>query len=160
MLLSFCCFWNSIKLQKGSFMIDPWSVPLPFPLQSSDSWMFVKENPYKKIVEWKRTRRNHYQIVLLAIFDWRHLKWCTEFVGNKVKGRISKRLFQENKARQIFRKTNISCPLIRTPQRVGDVRFSKNLACFVFLKHPFWDSPFCLITDELIETIGKSDVVS
>ena len=23
----------------------------------------------------------------------------------------------------------------------------KNLACFVFLKHPFWDSFFCLITD-------------
>ena len=26
------------------------------------------------------------------------------FVGNKAKGRISKQLFQENKARQIFRK--------------------------------------------------------
>ena len=36
------------------------------------------------------------------------------FVGNKPKGRISKRVFQENKARQIFRKTNISYPLIRT----------------------------------------------
>ena len=23
------------------------------------------------------------------------------------------------------------------------------MACFVFLKHPFWDSPFCLITNEL-----------
>ena len=34
------------------------------------------------------------------------------FVGNKAKGRISKRVFQENKARQIFRKTNISYPLI------------------------------------------------
>ena len=33
---------------------------------------------------------------------------------NKAKGRISKRVFQENKARQIFRKTNISYPLIRT----------------------------------------------
>ena len=29
-------------------------------------------------------------------------------VGNKAKGRISKRVFQESKARQIFRKTNIS----------------------------------------------------
>ena len=28
-------------------------------------------------------------------------------VGNKAKGRISKRVFQENKARQIFRKTNL-----------------------------------------------------
>ena len=33
--------------------------------------------------------------------------------GNKVKGQISKRLFQANKATQLFRKTNISYPLIR-----------------------------------------------
>ena len=31
-------------------------------------------------------------------------------------------------------------------QVVIDVCFSGNLACFVFLKHPFWDSPFSLIT--------------
>ena len=31
-----------------------------------------------------------------------------DIVGNKAKGRISKRRQQENKARQIFRKTNIS----------------------------------------------------
>ena len=34
----------------------------------------------------------------------------SEVVGNKAKVRISKRVFQENKARQIFRKTNISYP--------------------------------------------------
>ena len=73
------------------------------------------------------------------------------FVGNKAKGRISKRVFQENKVRQIFRKTNISYPLIclRTYQRVWNVRFSGNLMCFVFLECPFWDSPFGLITDAL-----------
>ena len=37
-----------------------------------------------------------------------------ELVGNKAKGRISKRVFQESRARQNFRKTNISYPLIRT----------------------------------------------
>ena len=37
-----------------------------------------------------------------------------QFVGNKAKGRISKRVLQKNKSRQIFRKTNISYPLIRT----------------------------------------------
>ena len=86
-----------------------------------------------------------------------HLYWSLvfnmELVGNKVKGRISKRVFQENKARQIFRKTNISNPLIRTRtcayQGVRNVGFSENLAFFVFLKHPFWDAPFCRITDEL-----------
>ena len=75
-----------------------------------------------------------------------------EHFGNKAKGQISKRVFQENKACQIFRKTNISYPLIRTRmcayQGGRNVRFSENLASFVFLKHPFWDSPFCLITDE------------
>ena len=35
-------------------------------------------------------------------------------IGNKAKERISKRVFQENKARQIFEKTKISYPLIRT----------------------------------------------
>ena len=75
---------------------------------------------------------------------------------NKAKGRISKRVFRENKARQIFRKTNISYPLIRTDtfvyQGVRNVHFSENsenLACFFFLKNPFWDLPFCLITNQV-----------
>ena len=50
-----------------------------------------------------------------------------DFVGNKAKGRISKRVFQENKARQIFLKTNIFYPLTRTRtcayQGVKNVRF-------------------------------------
>ena len=40
-------------------------------------------------------------------------------VGNKADGLISKRVFQENKARHIFRKTNIFYPLIRTWQGGG-----------------------------------------
>ena len=43
---------------------------------------------------------------------------------------------QENKARQIFRKTNISYPLIRIRacayQGIRNVSFSENLACFDF----------------------------
>ena len=59
-------------------------------------------------------------------------------------------MLQENKALQIFRKTNISYPLHTCAyQGVRNVCFSENLVCFVFLKHPFWDSPFCLITNEL-----------
>ena len=72
-----------------------------------------------------------------------------QLVGNKAKGRISKRVFQEDKARQIFRKTNISYPLIRTRtcvyQGVRSVRFLEHLACFVFLKHRFEISPFALL---------------
>ena len=77
----------------------------------------------------------------------------TKFVGNKTKGRISKRLFQENKARQIFRKMKISYPMIHTRtcayQGVRNVRFLENLLCFVFLLPPLCDLPFCLTTDDL-----------
>ena len=75
-------------------------------------------------------------------------------VGNKAEGQISKRVFQENKAGQIFRKMKIFYPLIRTrtcayygvrnvrfsenlTQGVRNVHFLENLTCFVFLKHQF-----------------------
>ena len=34
-------------------------------------------------------------------------------------------------------------------QGVRNVCFSENLACFVLLKHLFWDSPFCFIIDDV-----------
>ena len=75
------------------------------------------------------------------------------FVANKAKERISKRVFQENKARQIFRKTDISYPLIRTHtcayQGVRNVRFSEKR----ILKTV---SPFCLITDDLFICVCQS----
>ena len=49
-----------------------------------------------------------YNKVLLSITLYLH------FVGSKAKGLISKRVFQENKESQIFQKTNISYPLVRT----------------------------------------------
>ena len=57
------------------------------------------------------------------------------------------------KARQIFGKTNISYLAKRTRtcayQGVRNVRFSENFACFYFLKHSFWDSPFCHFLEEI-----------
>ena len=82
----------------------------------------------------------------------------TRFVGNKTKGQIWKQVFQENKARHIFRKMNISYPLICTRARaylgVRSIRFSENLACFVFFKHLFGDLLFFLITDEFSPLLG------
>ena len=77
-------------------------------------------------------------------------------VGNKTEKRISKRVFQENKACPIFRKRNIFYPLIRTRtyirtyactrtyihtrtcayQGVKNVCFSENLTCFCSLETP------------------------
>ena len=71
------------------------------------------------------------------IDDWQDPQ--NQFVGNKAKGKISKWVLQENKARQIFKKKkkNISYPLIGIRafeyQGVRNVCFSENLACFVFL---------------------------
>ena len=64
----------------------------------------------------------------------------SKIVGNNAKGRISKRVFQENKACQIFRKMNISYPLIISTrtcahQGVRNVRFSK-FGVFCFLETP------------------------
>ena len=55
------------------------------------------------------------------------------FVGDKAKGRISKRVFQENNARQIFRKTNISYPLISTLQKCS---FFGKFGVLYFLEPP------------------------
>ena len=48
-------------------------------------------------------------------------------------------------------KQKMSCIPSCAYQWVKNVRFSENLTCFVFFKHAFWDSPFCLITDDTIE---------
>ena len=77
-------------------------------------------------------------------------------------------MFQENKTRQIFWKSDFSYPLIRTRtctyQGVKYARFSESLACFVYLKYPFWNSPFCLFAGVkkklCIAYILNSEVVS
>ena len=71
-------------------------------------------------------------------------RYYFDFVGNKVKGQISKWVFQENKACQIFRKTNISYFLIRSKK----CPFFGKFDVLCFLETPFWDSPFCRITDD------------
>ena len=72
---------------------------------------------------------------------WRKI-FLAQLVGNKAKGQILKVVFQEGKARQNFRKTNISYPLIRTRtcayQGVRNVLFDalRDIVPFVqFKKH-------------------------
>ena len=79
-----------------------------------------------------------------------HKIFETYFVGNKAKERISKRVFQKNKARQILCISPYSVRMLENNVYVSggkNVCLSENLTCFVFLKHPFEDSPFYLITD-------------
>ena len=78
-----------------------------------------------------KTLNSFYQ--LINIFSWFETFCFNQFVGNKAKEWISKRVFQENKARQIFRKTKNSYPLTRTRtcahQGIRNVCFSENLTC-------------------------------
>ena len=69
------------------------------------------------------------------------VEFLETFVDNKAKGRISKRVFKENKARPNFPKNEHFLPhdtnmLVRVS---GGKRcfFSENLACFIFLARPF-----------------------
>ena len=48
----------------------------------------------------------------------------------------------------------------RAYQGVRKFCFSGNLACFVFLKYPFWDSPFCLITNDFVDKINCTITVT
>ena len=72
-----------------------------------------------------------------------------KLVGNKAKWQISKRLLQENKACQIFRKNeHFLPPDIHTcvgVSGVRNVRFLENLACFVFFNIRFEIRPFSLL---------------
>ena len=91
---------------------------------------------------------------MLTMENWKLLVVMEYFVCNKVRRRIFKGVFQKkSKAHQMFRKTNISYPLIHTCtstyKGVRNVHFSENLACFVLLKYLFWDSPFYLVNDDL-----------
>ena len=64
---------------------------------------------------------------------WRaNYKIMKQFVGSKVKGETSKRVLQGRE---------------RVGGAVRNGRLSENLACFLFLKHPFWHLPFCPITE-------------
>ena len=78
---------------------------------------------------------------ILGRYSWNGLNsGFYQFFGNKAKWWISKRVFQENKARQNFRKMNISYPLIRTCtyeyQGVRNVDFFWKFGVLCFLETP------------------------
>ena len=70
------------------------------------------------------------------------------------KGQSQNGCFKKTKHVEFSEKRTFFYPLIRTGtcayQGVKTVRFSENLTCFVFLKYPFWGSPFCLITVKML----------
>ena len=79
----------------------------------------------------------YFQEVQKWTLVWNGSTQVFDFVGNKAKGRISKRVLQENKARQVFRIKNISYPLIRTCLSGGKkCSFSGKFGVLCFLATP------------------------
>ena len=60
-----------------------------------------------------------------------------KIVGNKAKSESQNRGNKKAKHAKFSKKSK------------QNIRFSENLACFTFSLPPFWDSPFCIITDEI-----------
>ena len=73
------------------------------------------------------------------------------FVSNKTRANLKTGVSRKQSTPDFPKNEHILPP--DTPmcayQGLRYVRFSENLACFVFLKLPFWDSPFCLINDDI-----------
>ena len=100
-----------------------------------DEWVqcrisFSQIKVYVRLIFW------YILTVYFGVVDSLNLRF--RLVGNKAKGRISKRVFQENKARQIFRKTDMSYSMIHTrtcPYRgVRNIRFFEKCGVLCFLE--------------------------
>ena len=79
---------------------------------------------------------------------WETLQKIANSSITRQKGQSQNGCFKKTK----HAKTNIFYPDMQTYvayQGIKNVRFSENLTRFVFFKHPFWDSIFCLTTDKL-----------
>ena len=73
-------------------------------------------------------------------------KWAIPLINASVirqKGESQNECFKKTKHTKIFEKWTFFTPIY------AHVVLFENLACFVFLKNPFSDSLFCLITDDL-----------
>ena len=91
--------------------------------RGSDISIFINNTTkWSSRLEWRFEIQKSYRIwkflyCNLLLFHLSNHRWKNiiyHFVGNKAKRWVSKRVFQENKACQIFQKTNISYPPIRT----------------------------------------------
>ena len=114
----------------------------PNPRETADLVTFTEEILYRKLYflcsvpRWNcpYLTESYFYKSFLKIPGWNSPCKCP-FVWNKVK-----RVFQEDKARQVFLKTNISYPVIRTRtcvyQGVRNVRFFGKLGMLCFLETP------------------------
>ena len=91
---------------------------------------------------------------IIIIFRWIRQRW-SKYTNSSVirqKGESQNGCFKETKHSKFFEKWTFLTPWYAY-QGLRNVCFSENLACFLLLKHPFWDSLFCLINDQFLVKI-------
>ena len=103
-------------------------------------------------LQWKLTALtlllNWHSVTLGHFFNKLH----TFLSGIRQKSEFQNGCFKKAKLAKISEKQTFLTPrYAHACKEVRNVCFSEILACFDFLKHPFWDSPFCLITDVLCQ---------
>ena len=103
---------------------------------------------------WWSTFRRFQSVTIQFTFPISENKWYRLSVVRQ-KGESQNVCFKKTEHAKFSEKNEHSlAPNTHTYVRVSGGKkylfFSENLRCLVFLKHPFWDSPFCLITEETI----------
>ena len=80
-----------------------------------------------------------------------------EIFSGRQKDESQNGCYKKTKQVRFSKKRTLLTPMICTRtcayQEVRNVRFSENLTCFVFLKHPLCVSPFCPITDDILHHV-------
>ena len=120
-------FTRRFNVQKGKFSIKNFFSKCDQIRRKQRIWSHLLKKSYIE-------KRLFYTVMCLRYPIcglWKQDLTCNhlQIVDNKAKGRISKQVFQENKAHQIFQKTNISYPD----------------------SHSYVHTPFCLITYDIEE---------
>ena len=88
------------------------------------------------VLRWKVNIYQNLILIFCISFLKKRVSYVSIFLQWKIKPKYGKEITT------FFRRT---CAY----QGVRNVYFSEILACFAFLKQPFWDLPFCHITDAL-----------
>ena len=109
-------FYSPLSTLLSSFEIFPGSF-------STEAFIFVDISKYGFIPFWINFSPDAESEATLPSFPQK-IEALYESLGNKAKEWISKQVFQENKARQSFRKMNISYPLIVHVCVSGGKKFS------------------------------------
>ena len=128
-IINFCRDWDHYKKGFGQLQKKFW-------LGLDNIFTTFLQGIYPRSNELRIDMKNSKGMHRYCMLNIENLKF--QIVGNIAKGRISKRVFEENRARQIFRKKNLSYPLIRTQtsayRGIKNVRFFGKFGVLCFLE--------------------------